>query len=220
MIDGTDGSGKATQTAMLVERCRNEGHSVETVSFPQYGEKSAAPVEAYLSGAYGTAEDVGPYRASVLYAIDRYAASREIQGWLDDGKVVIADRYAGSNMGHQGAKIADDAERERFYAWEEEFEFGLMGIPRPDLNLVLHVPAAISLDLIRGRAEGNKHGGADDLHENLAHLQAAERAFLEIAGRFDGFRLIECAPSGTLLSREEIHGLAWDAVLPRLPAAR
>ena len=71
VIDGTDGSGKATQTKLLVERLKNDGHDVEIADFPQYGKKSAGLIEKYLNGKYGSAEEVGPYRASIFYACDQ-----------------------------------------------------------------------------------------------------------------------------------------------------
>src|SRR3989338_3647825 len=137
VIDGTDGSGKATQTKLLVDRLNRENHPTVTISFPQYGAKSAGPLEAYLAGKYGSANEVGPYRASILYAVDRYDASARISEDLGNGKIVVADRYVLSNMGHQGGKIAGEQERRKFYAWEDELEHELFHIPRPDLNIIL-----------------------------------------------------------------------------------
>lgn len=212
VIDGTDGSGKATQTKLLVERLRKEGHDIETIAFPQYGTPSAGPLEKYLrEGAYGTPEEVGPKRASILYAVDRYDASFRIRKWLDAGKIVIADRYVASNMGHQGSKIADKNERMAFYEWNDELEYGTFRIPRPDLNVILHVDAATSVRLIEERGE------ATDTHENLAHLTAAERTYQEIAETFPGFTLIECVENGGILPRETIHDLVWQAVASHLP---
>jgi len=210
VIDGTDGSGKATQTKLLVERLAREGHPVRSISFPRYGQKSAGPVEEYLSGTYGTAEAVGAYRASVLYAVDRFAASGELRGWLDAGNIVVADRYVAANMGHQGGKIADPEERRRFLEWNDGLEYGLFGIPRPDLNLILHVPPEVSVRLMADRSKL-------DIHEqNLAHLKDAEACYLDIARSSAEFQLIECAPCGEILTREQIHGLIWEAVAPLL----
>jgi len=213
VIDGTDGSGKATQTKLLVERLRAEGKAVETISFPQYGQKSCGPVEEYLSGKYGSASDVGPYRASVLYAVDRFDASSKIQGWLDQGSVVVADRYVGSNMGHQGSKIADPEERKRFFDWEMHLEHDLFGIPRPDVNVVLHVPSAISHELMKNRE--SKHGLKQDVHEqDPHHLRLAEEAYLDMTRQFETFQLIECVEQGALLSPERVHDKVWSIVSP------
>ncbi|MBU4493296.1 MAG: thymidylate kinase, partial [Nanoarchaeota archaeon] len=102
VIAGTDGSGKATQIKILVKRLKDKGYEVEIADFPQYGKKSAALVEEYLNGKFGLAEEVGPYRASIFYACDRYAASFKIKEWLDEGKIVVSNRYVSANVGHQG----------------------------------------------------------------------------------------------------------------------
>ena len=101
VIDGTDGSGKGTQTELLVERLKNEGHAVFMLDFPQYGERSAAMVEDYLNGKFGTADEVGPYKASIFYACDRFAAASEVKKRLARGEICISNRYVSANMGHQ-----------------------------------------------------------------------------------------------------------------------
>ena len=107
VIEGGDGSGKTTQFNLLKERLISEGHKIETVDFPRYGEDSALMIEKYLNGDFGSAKDVGAYRASILYAVDRYAASFEMKKWLAEGKIILANRYATSNMLHQAGKIKD-----------------------------------------------------------------------------------------------------------------
>ncbi|MFH1631404.1 MAG: thymidylate kinase [bacterium] len=209
VIDGVDGSGKATQTKLLVDRMKQEGLPIETISFPQYGKKSAGALEEYLAGAYGTADEVGPYRASVLFAVDRFDAAQTIRTWLDGGVNVVADRYVGSNMGHQGSKINDWEERRAFFTWEQEFEHKLLGIPRPDINVVLHVPTPVARELMRGRE--SKHGLAKDIHEaNPEHLQKTEDTYLDMVERFDEFKLIECVENNSMLPPEIIHEKIWE----------
>ena len=87
MVEGTDGSGKGTQTQLLFDRLKQEGYNVEQISFPQYGERSATMVEDYLNGKFGTADEVGPYRASIFYAVDRYAASAKIKKWIEGKEI-------------------------------------------------------------------------------------------------------------------------------------
>jgi dTMP kinase len=211
VIDGTDGSGKKTQTGLLIERLRREGYPVETISFPQYGRPSAGPTEEYLAGAYGSAQDCGPKCASIFYAVDRFAASQQIRDWLKAGKFVIADRYVSSNMGHQGGKIKDPTERTEFLRWNEELEYDIFHLPRPDLTLILHVPAEI------GQALAKKRDVVQDIHQrDLNHLKDAEQAYLEIAGTLPGFRLVECVKRDKLLSRKEIHDLVWEELRPYL----
>lgn len=211
MIDGTDGSGKATQTQILADRLRRAGLKVEIADFPQYGKKSAALVEEYLNGKYGTAEKVGPYRASIFYAVDRYDASFKIRKWLNEGKVVISNRYVTANMGHQGGKITDPLERKAFFDWLHKLEYELFKIPKPDLNIILHVDAEIAQKLVDSKdAREYVNGAKRDIHEaDLNHLRNAEKVYLEITRAFPNFSLVECVRNGQIMSREKINDLIW-----------
>jgi dTMP kinase len=140
-IEGTDGSGKGTQFKKLVERLTSKGHDVATFDFPQYDEPSSYFVKQYLNGEYGTTEEVGPYTGSLFYALDRYEASTKIRKALDEGKVVITNRFTGSNMAHQGTKFHSAEERRGYFIWLDNLEFQMLKIPRPDYNFVLRVPA-------------------------------------------------------------------------------
>lgn len=165
VIDGTDGSGKATQMKLLVKELRKKGYKVEVFDFPQYGKKSAGLVEEYLNGKYGSAQDVGPYRGSIFYACDRYAASFKIRKFLEEGKIVISNRYVTANMGHQGGKIKNPKERKRYFNWLYDLEYRIFEIPKPDLNIILHVDAAIAQKLVdnkgvRNYIKGNKKRSA------------------------------------------------------------
>lgn len=212
VIDGTDGSGKATQTKLLVERMKTEGIPVKTISFPQYGKKSCGPVEEYLSGKYGTADEVGAKTASILYAVDRFDASFEIKQDLEAGINIIADRYIGSNLGHQGSKIEDSKERKEFYKWNRELEHILFSIPTPDVNIVLHVPTETAIRLAKDRG-GWKADIKTDIHEtNPDHLRKAEQTYLELTELFDEFKLVECVKDENLMSREDIHEKIWNIV--------
>lgn len=214
VIDGTDGSGKATQTKLLTDRLIRAGFDVAITDFPQYNTKSAGLVEEYLSGKYGAADEVGPYRASVFYACDRYDASFKIKKWLSEGKIVISNRYVMANMGHQGGKIDNPLERKHFFDWLYELEYEIFDIPRPDLNIILHVPAEISQTLARQRQKEDWNGKTNDIHqENFSHLKKAEQTYLEIAHNFPGVVLIEAAQNGRILSREHIGDLVWQEII-------
>jgi dTMP kinase len=214
VIDGTDGSGKATQTKLLIERMRREGLAMETISFPRYDTPTGKEVRAFLDGKYGPSSLVEPRFASKFYADDRKAAAEEIRTWLEAGRNVIADRYVASNMAHQGCKFADAAERQAFFAWDNELEFVQNGLPRPDSNIILHVPAEVAQGLAaaRGKLDGNE--------ADLPYLKKAEQVYLEIAGSFPNFKLIECIKEGKLMSIPEIHELVWTEVknLMTIPA--
>ena len=213
VLEGTDGSGKGTQTEMLVQRLKQDGRQVEVISFPRYGEPSCALVVYYLNGKLGSLQDISPYRGSVFFAIDRYAASFKIRSWILEDKIVICNRYVGSNMGHQGRKMKTPEERQRYFDWNYDFEYNIMGIPKPDLNIVLHVTAEISQALVDKKGSREYLGGKKrDIHEDdINHLRNAESAYLQIAKSFPEFRLIECVENGQILAREvifnKIYGL-------------
>ena len=209
VIDGTDGSGKTTQFNLLIEKLKNNDKQIEVADFPQYNTKSAGLVEEYLSGKYGTAEEVGPKIASIFYAADRYAASFKIRQWLSEGKIVISNRYVSANMGHQGSKITNTEERKEYFDWLYDLEYNLFKIPKPDLNIILHVAPEISQQLAKDRAREDWIGKTKDIHEeNLNHLKLAEQTYLEIA-KYPGFTLIECTKNNQILTREEIHNFVW-----------
>lgn len=213
VIDGTDGSGKKTQTDLLVEELKINGYEVEVTDFPQYGQKSAGMVEEYLNGKYG---QVNPYAASLFYAVDRFDASFKIREWLDAGKIVISNRYVTANAGHQGGKIADRDERIAYFKWLDKTEYGIFNIPKPDLNIILHVPAEIAQRLVDSKdAAAREYAGGKkrDLHEaDLEHLKNAERVYMEIVHLFPNTKLVECVEKEELLSPAAVHNKVWELV--------
>jgi len=214
VIDGTDGSGKATQTNILVKRLKKKGYKVALADFPQYGQRSATLVEDYLNGKFGSAKEVGPYRSSIFFAVDRYAASFQIRAWLHEGYIVISNRYVTANMGHQGGKIRDAKTRKKFFRWLDKLEFGLFGIPRPDATLILHVPAAIAQTFVDKKRYRQYIGDVKrDLHEaDIGHLKAAEKTYYEIAKLLPKTQRIECSDGDRILRPEEIHRKIWTMV--------
>lgn len=213
VIDGPDGTGKQTQVALLVEHLRAEGHTVGTLDFPRYGEPSAWFAESYIDGKFGTFTDVPPKVASLFYALDRYAHRAMIADPLADGAMIVLDRYVSANVGHQAAKLATRAERESYVRWNEELEYEILGVPRPDLQIVLH----LSHDLARTAME--RQGRLIDLLEaDTTHQERSARAFLEAAER-PGWTVVECSsPDGTRFSPEDIHAEIWSRILPLLSA--
>ena len=210
VIDGTDGSGKTTQLELLKSKMISEGHEVEVADFPQYNTKSAGMVEEYLSGKYGSASEVGPYKASIFYAIDRFDASATINKWLDAGKIVLANRYTSASLGHQGGKISNPLEKKLFFNWLFDLEYKIFEIPRPDLTIILQVESEISFKLAKERKREDWEGKTKDIHEDdLNHLKNAEKTFLEMASNLPGFKLVKCTHKGEILSPEAIHFLVW-----------
>ncbi|MGO9379629.1 MAG: dTMP kinase [Dissulfurispiraceae bacterium] len=222
VIDGTDATGKKTQTDLLVARLSDAGYKVAVADFPQYGEKSAGLVEEYLSAKYGDAKEVGPYRASIFYAVDRYAASFKIRQWLDEGTVVVSNRYVAANMGHQGGKITDNEEREKYFAWLYDLEYGIFGIPKPDINIILHADPLTTQKMVDLKGHRDYIGGTKrDLHEaDAQHLIDASNVYLQLLAQFPDFELIDCTSpiDGQMLSREVISERVWDKVMLKLSA--
>ena len=220
VIDGTDGSGKGTQAKKLVDRLQAEGKNVKLFDFPRYGKPSAVFVEKYLRGEYGGINDVGPYRASLFYALDRFDASFEIRRELATGTIIISNRYVSANKGHQMAQIQEPEKRKTFLEWLNELEYGILGIPKPDLTVLLHVPAEIGYELVakkdeRGYLDGKKR---DILEADVDHLRAAEAAYLELprVDTQENWTVLECAERGQLLTIDEIHSRLWNLLNPLL----
>jgi dTMP kinase len=220
VIDGTDGSGKGTQTTRLYERLVRDGRDAVLADFPRYGAPSAYFVERYLRGEYGALADSDAYRASVFYALDRFDASFDLRAALDRGAIVVSNRYVSANKGHQMAKLPDPEERRRFLTWLNAFEYGVLGIPKPDLTILLHVPADIGFDLIARKDErAYLQGRVRDIHEgDREHLRAAEEAYLSLLtlDTVENWQCLECVENGRLLSIGEVEQRVWDAVRPLL----
>ena len=181
VIEGTDGSGKGTQLERLAERLRADGYDVATFDFPQYDQASSYFVRQYLNGKYGTADDIGPYTGSLFYALDRFEAGPKIKEAIEQGKVVLANRYVGSNMAHQGTKFRHAEERRGYFIWLDNLEFEMLGIPRPTLSVVLRVPAEIAQQLVDQKTARSYTDKKRDIHEaDLAHLQKSVEVYTDI----------------------------------------
>ena len=212
VIEGTDGSGKGVQTQKLVEYLKTK-KEVAVFDFPQYGQPSCYFVESYLNSKYGT--EVNSHTASLFFALDRYDASAKIKQALSEGKIVISNRYVGSNMAHQGGKIDATEERQKYFEWNDDLEYNTLGIPQPDLNIILHVPAEVAQKLVDQKGTREYVGGQKrDLHEkDLKHLKNAEQVYLEMAKQFPKrFTLIECMKEDKLMTVDEIHAKIVEVV--------
>ncbi len=219
VIDGTDGSGKATQLKELAKRLRRAGQKVKTFDFPQYGKESSYFVKQYLNGKYGDSLEVGPYRASLFYAMDRFDVGKKIKSWLDKGFCVISNRYVSANMGHQGGKIKDVSAQRKYFRWLYDLEYNILGIPKPDIAVILHVTPEVSQILVDKKGNRAYMGGTKrDIHEaDLGHLKSAEQTYLRIGKTFPkDFKMVECIKSGKLLSIPEVALKVWQTVQPVL----
>ncbi|MBR9690443.1 deoxynucleoside kinase [Candidatus Woesearchaeota archaeon] len=213
VIDGPDGSGKGTQTELLIKKLKQEGYAVKKYDFPRYGKKSAYLVEQYLNGKYGKADEVLPKVASLFYAIDRFAAKKDMVKTLKDRKIIISNRYVSANAGHQGGKINDKKQRQEFLKWLDELEYKTLKLPRPDLNIYLHVPWEIGQKLVDKKGHREYIGNKRDIHEaDSEHLKNTQEAFSHLIQIEPNWVKIDCVKNNVLLTIEEIHKLVLKEV--------
>ena len=212
VFEGTDGSGKATQSRLLCEHLQRESIPYKNITFPRYGKPSAAMVQEYLDGNLGRRPgDVNAYAASLFYAMDRYASYKQDWGpFYEAGGLVIADRYTTSNAVHQGAKCSPE-ERQAFFRWLDEFEHDKLGLPRADLVVYLDMPTEQAVELLRSR-EASTNTKAD-IHElDTAYLAACRTCALQAAEQL-GWTVVRCLDdAGRLRSIEDIHSEIWTLV--------
>lgn len=211
VFEGTDGSGKATQSRLLCEHLRREGLELKNIDFPRYGKPSAAMVQEYLEGNLGkNPGDVNAYAASMFYAMDRYASyKQDWGGFYEDGGLVVADRYTTSNAVHQASKLPE-VERKAYLAWLFHLEYDLLGLPRPDLVIYLDMPTEITERMMRKReAATNTHA---DIHEqDDAYLRACRENARAIV-RDCGWTHVLCAAGDAPRTPEDIHAQVWELV--------
>jgi len=218
---GIDGSGKTTQARLLAERAAGEGLTVQTVSFPRYGQGIFAElIERYLRGEFAPrAADVSPRLAALPYALDRWQAAPRLRQWLAEGAFVICNRYVAANMAHQGSKLPGEDDRAAFYAWVAQLEYGALALPRPDMQILLDVPPGVATGLVKGRDEevGQTVGG--DIHESDGgYLEATALAYREVATRTDGpWAAIDCVRDGRLMPPDQVAERVWAAVCEAVP---
>ena len=203
VIEGLDGSGKGTQTQRLYEHLQQMGE-VRRISFPDYESPSSSLVKMYLNGEFGEKpEDVNAYAASAFYAVDRYASFRK--KWREEylrGVLFLADRYTTSNIVYQLTKLPEE-EWESYIRWVEEFEYGKLELPRPDLVLYLDMPPEVSQKLLSGRYHGDE--SKKDIHErNRQFLEHCWKSALYAAGLLN-WKVIPCAENGEPRTIEEIE---------------
>ncbi len=203
VIEGLDGSGKATQTKILADKLVERGCKVRKLEFPDYANPSSSLVKMYLNGDFGSKpEDVNAYAASAFYAVDR--AASYLQFWKKDyadGTIILSDRYATSNIIYQMSKVCDD-ERDAFIEWQADFEYTKLGIPKPDLVIYLDVDPDVSQKLMEKRYGGDK--SKMDLHErNVQFLLDCRRSAVYAAEKC-GWKVINCCENGDIKSIEQI----------------
>ncbi|MFK4786012.1 dTMP kinase [Fusobacterium sp. MFO224] len=206
VIEGTDSSGKETQTRELYKKLKKEGYNVRKLTFPNYESRACEPVKMYLAGEFGkVALDINPYPISTMFAIDRYASyKKDWQTFYDEGGIIITDRYVQSNMIHQGSKLVNEKEKKDYISWLEDLEFNKIGIPKADLVIFINMPLKFAKKLMEKR--NNKITGEKekDIHEkDEVYMEKSYNNACEIS-KVRGWKEVECVEKDRLKTIEEI----------------
>lgn len=205
VIEGLDGSGKATQASLLADFLQQCNIPVREISFPCYSQPSSVLVKMYLQGEFGDSPDaVGPYAASTFYAVDRYASFKKDWGsFYQQGGIIVANRYVTSNLVHQMTKLPKD-EWSYFMEWLRDLEYDKFQVPVPDLVVFLDMPVAVSQKLLLGRYQGDEM--KKDIHEkDIAYLKQCYEA-ARFAAEKDNWHVIACSDGSEPLSVDAIAG--------------
>lgn len=215
VFEGTDASGKQTQSEKLFYRLEKEGKNCKKISFPNYDSEASAPVKMYLEGRFGNEpEKINPYPISTMYAIDRYASYKE--DWGVDyrkNKLIIADRYTTSNIIHQASKLRTAEEKDSYIQWLEDLEYNKMELPRPNLVIFLNMPSEKAKELMENRK--NKINGEEkkDIHEEAdEYLKKSYENACYIAEKLSWCEISCVDNNGELKSIETIHQEIYEKV--------
>lgn len=211
VIEGTDCSGKETQSKLLEKKINQMGKKCLRLSFPVYN----SPTGKIVGGAYLGKPEIGPsffeegatnvdpYVACLYYAADRKYNIKEVLKYIDNGYIVILDRYTTSNMAHQGGKIFNKEERFNMYQWIDKLEFWLLKLPKPDITFFLHMPYEYSLKLKSNREYLDEH------EKSETHLRNAEDAYIELSELYN-WDTIECINNNEIKTMEDISNEIMD----------
>lgn len=208
VIEGTDASGKQTQSELLYEFYQKENTNVIRLCFPDYESPSSALVKMYLNGDFGkTADSVDGKIASIFYAADRYASYKtkweEIAS--DPNAVIIFDRYVTSNMIHQAVKVKDTKEKDAFLDWLYELEYGIFKLPQPDHVIFLNMPPEKAEELMKNRANKITNQAEKDIHESdQDYLRACYENACYVAEKYN-WTVIPCVKEDNIRSIQEIQ---------------
>ncbi|MGE5393055.1 MAG: dTMP kinase [Candidatus Saccharibacteria bacterium] len=213
VIDGTDGSGKATQTKLLVSRLRKNRIPAEGLDFPQYRTFFGKLVARYLKNEFGR---LNPYLAAVLYADNRLEFKDKLLGWLAEGRTVVLNRYVSSNQIHQAAHLTNRGERHKFVKWISEMEYKTMGLPRPDLVIYLNMPPETAYQLILRKDKASRQyingDKRDMLESDLEHQRLATRQAIDLLNNHYNWTGVNCTEKDELRTKQAISDDVWQAV--------
>ena len=216
VIEGSDACGKTTQTELLRKRLEQEGWPIAHFDFPNYDQPSSYFLQRYLKGEYGPSDLINPQTAALFFALDRYDVKADMQAAQAAGQLILSNRFVASSAAHQGGKIENADERTEFIRWLNDLEFGILGIPKPDLYLVLDIPWAVSRRLLLER------GGKLDTHEtNSLHQERSRQVYQSLCQIYPQiYKLVDCSTPDkkSILAPQIIHQKIWQLLCQQLPA--
>lgn len=189
-IDGTDGSGKATQVDILYRRLQDEDYEVKMLDYPRYGKPSAYFVERYLNGDYG--KNVSGKKGTLFYALDRFDEAEEVNEWIQRGGIWLSNRYVPANMGHQAGKAKTKKERDEILEFIETIEYNILGLAREDRVILLYMPPIVGQRLVDEKEKRSYTDKKRDIHEeDLDHLVNAADSYVYVANK-KGWDIVNC----------------------------
>ena len=208
VIEGvSDGVGKTTQVKELYNKLVESGKEVIYHHFPSYGSVGASLVEEYLKGNLGKREGIGPYAISSFYAMDRfYVYHNELKKALNEGKIVLLDRYTTSNLIYQGSFFED---KDEFLDYVTDYEYNKLGLKKPDLVIFLKLDKSIAKELRKNRDTDGVEGDINE--KDTVFLDKVYDNSLYVADKYD-FKVIECSKDGVLRSIDDISREVYSIV--------
>ncbi len=208
VIDGADGSGKATQTKKLLSHLKTKKIKNKYITFPRYYTSfHGKHVGRFLTGEFGGNNEVSPYMSSLAFALDRLTARDEIVEWLKEGNVIVADRYVSASMAHQTSKLAP-RKRKDFVTWLYDMEYKEHKLPKEDIVIYLYVPVTTAQALIGKKGKRGYTKGKDEAEKDVSHQKKSIEMYRELCKRFRHWQMIKCVDrKGNLLSIDEVHQL-------------
>lgn len=218
VIDGGDGSGKATQAKLLIQFLRKNKVPVMLMDFPRYDQFFGKIVGRFLAGEFGDLKSVSPYLASITYALDRFSAKPKMNAWLDRGGFIVCNRYISSNLAHQSSRLESD-KRTEFIRFITEMEYKKFGMPREDIVFYLQVPPILSQTLITLKKQRIYIKGKTDIAESSSdHQMQAADMYLRLAKTHKHWRIIKCTDeSGQMLPIASIHEIIVQSLCRQIP---
>lgn len=205
-IEGIDGAGKGTQTTRLVASLRSIGLKADSLQFPRYAATTfGSAIGDFLNGRFGSLDEVHPQLAAVLYAGDRYESRSLLLRMMDDNDVVVLDRFVGSNLAHQSAKLDGDA-RTALIKWIERIEFEVFELPRPQLTILIDMSSQMSRELVARKVARDYTDREADLQESdLPYLERVRRCYLALAQSRLDWRIVHgLNDDGSLRTIDEV----------------